>query len=37
MNIRNSNIKIKFEPNFDFIMGLIIGMLLATNLISLFK
>ena len=32
----NSNIKIAFEPNFDFFSGLIVGTLIGAGLISLF-
>lgn len=35
--VENSNIKITFEPNIDFFMGLIIGVLIGTGLVSLFK
>lgn len=35
--VENSNIKIAFEPNIDFFIGLIIGVLIGTGLVSLFK
>ena len=34
--VENSSIKIAFEPNVDFFMGLIVGVLIGTGLISLF-
>ena len=35
-NIENSSIKIAFEPNVDFFMGLILGAVIGAGLISLF-
>lgn len=34
--VENSNIKIAFEPNIDFFMGLFLGALIGSGLISLF-
>lgn len=34
--VENSSIKIAFEPNVDFFMGLLIGFLIGASLISLF-
>lgn len=34
--VENSSIKIVFEPNVDFFMGLIVGALMGAGLISLF-
>ena len=34
--VENSSIKIVFEPNVDFFMGLILGAVIGAGLISLF-
>ena len=34
--VENSSIRIVFEPNVDFFMGLIVGALIGAGLISLF-
>lgn len=34
--VENSNIKIAFEPNIDFFMGLFLGALIGSGLIYIF-
>nr|DAG87634.1 MAG TPA: YtxH-like protein [Crassvirales sp.] len=34
--VENSNIKIAFEPNIDFFMGLFLGVLIGSGLIYIF-